>query len=103
METDLATLFSTDEFAELVTYRVNETGAASSIKAIGEVTADLAQTPQGRGITGTWTVKGSDVPRPEIYDTITQASGRVWRVESCVGGDGVTWTLFCTSDNRAVA
>ena len=102
MESDLSVFFSATEFAESVTYTVHDTGASSTVSAIVDVTADLGITPQGRGITGTVTIKATDISRPEVYDTITQSSGRVWRVESCVGGDGIVWQLFCTSDNRAV-
>jgi hypothetical protein len=103
MATDMASLFLNEsEFAESVTYAVNDTGASKTILAIITVVSDLASTPQGKGITGTATISAADVSRPAVYDTLTTASGQVWRVEIITGGDGVAWDLYCTSDNRAV-
>lgn len=102
MQADLTILFNTNEFAETVTYKVNDTGATKPIAAIIDISADLGVTAQGRGMTGTATIKGSDIARPEIYDEMTTTTGRIWRVESIIGGDGITWNLFVTSDNRAV-
>lgn len=99
---DVSKILNSGGFAEPVTYGIHETGAVKAINAIIDVTADLAATPQGKGITGTATINAADITRPAVYDTLTTASGQIWRVEAITRGDGFSWDLFITSDNRPV-
>lgn len=98
---DLATMFDTDEFAQVVTYTAGST--ASSITGIvdyGEVSGENAWG-------ATITVKVSDVPSPGYRHTFT-IDGATWYVamensRPKIKGDGYVWTIDLTRDERSDA
>lgn len=99
MQRDLAVFFNTSEFAVSASYLVKATGATSAVSVILDYVQDLQAVAMGQARTGTVQIKASDVSRPAIYDEITIDSV-VWRVDQVLAGDGVSWTLLCSTDHR---
>jgi hypothetical protein len=96
---DLAAIFTTDEFAETVTYKAGGTGTGSSISAIVVREGDLAQITTGAGLVGLPVAREL---RADFAGGGTQETAEVWVRESDVAaaayGDtvtfgGATWTV----------
>jgi hypothetical protein len=101
MASDVSGVFlSSSEFAEALTYYVSGTGTGKSILGILDTMQDLAQAAPGQLTFGSVEISATDVSGPAIYDTLTQADGTLWRVDSIISGDGYMWRLSISTDHR---
>jgi hypothetical protein len=101
LATDVTNVFlDSDEFAESLTYYAGGTGTGTAIKGILDTMQDLAQAAPGQLAFGSVDISAAAVANPAIYDTLTQADGTLWRVDSVISGDGYMWRLSISTDHR---
>jgi hypothetical protein len=96
-QTDLATFFNVDEFAESCTYFFSS-GAEKTILLIPGSVQDATPFESGQADVMGASVLSSEVEEPERGD-IVQIGTVFWRVGSVSGGDGI-WTLGLSKDPR---
>ena len=92
-----AVFLNTDELAETV--QINGSGSAVAVVEVGE------DPGKGNGLASDgsaamaqiW-VSAEDLPTPSVSDTITDASGRVWRVVRFLRTSGAVHCLLCSAD-----
>ena len=99
--TDLSKIYSTDEFAQAVTY------AGSSVTGIVSYTEDLDQrgavysSHSSHAATAELRVRKSEVASPAYRDTVVIGSV-TWRVRRVISGDGHDWLLLLERGERPV-
>ena len=101
MAQDLQAIMTADEVSESVTYTPRK-GTLSSIKAVinieGDSSLDFAK---GKELRATAVVSKSDllfVPKPN--DTLTDSSGRDWKIIDVASENFVSWKLLVISEVR---
>lgn len=89
------------EFSEPVVYSPL-TGPAKSISAQMWDDPDMASAGPSEARYRHAVVLCADVVLPQSRDCLTDASGVAWRVDRIVRGNGVTWELAISTDQRGV-